>query len=141
MTKVTVSNRVAAKPDMLWQSIGSFGAMADWHPMIEKVEVKGSGKGSLRTLHLRGGGKLIEKLEKSSDDDRRYSYSIVEGPLPVKGYSAEIHVSDNGDGSSTVEWTGEFEPAAADTNSVVKAVEDIYKAGLENLQKLYGISR
>jgi hypothetical protein len=141
MPKVTVSNRVAAKPDMIWQAIGSFGGIADWHPMVERAETTGKGEGSVRTLHLVGGGKLVEKLEQSNAGERRYSYTIVEGPLPVQGYSSEVHVVDNGDGTSTVEWSGSFETLAADPKDVIKSVEDIYRTGLDNLQKLYGIGR
>jgi hypothetical protein len=139
--KVTMSNKVSARPEAIWQAIGSFGAIANWHPMIERAETDGSGSGSTRTLHLLGGGKLVERLEQENPGERRYIYTIVDGPLPVRDYRSEIKVSDNGDGTSTIEWSSSFESTTSDTNSAVKSIEDIYRAGLDNIQKLYGMGR
>ena len=141
MPKVTMSNRVAASPEAIWQVMGGFGAMANWHPLVERTETDGSGTGSVRTLHLVGGGKLVERLEQEQPNERRYSYSIIDGPLPVRNYSADIRVSDNGDGTSAVEWSSSFEPTAADPTTAIKAIEDVYRAGLDNLQKMFSLGR
>ena len=141
MPKITMSNKVAARPETIWQAIGSFGAIANWHPMIERAETAGAGSGSTRTLHLVGGAKLIERLEQENPGERRYSYSLVDGPLPIRDYKSEIKVSDNGDGTSTIEWSSSFEPTTGDANASVKTIEDLYRAGLDNIQKLYGMGR
>ena len=39
--------------------------------------------------------------------ERLYRYSITESPLPISDYVAEIRVKDNGDGTSTVEWSSD----------------------------------
>lgn len=142
MPKVNMSTALAANADNLWKSIGGFGAIADWHPAIEKADLTGKTKGSVRTLHLVGGGVITEKLEELSDDERVYRYSITESPLPVANYSAEIRVKDNGDGSSTVEWSSEFDAAkgVAD-NEAMSAIQGVYQAGFDNLAKLYGLKK
>lgn len=140
MPSVTMSTRLAADPEQLWKAIGGFAAIADWHPAVEKAELQGEGegKGTLRVLQLAGGGKIVERLEEISPTERVYSYSIVEGPLPVANYRAEIRVVDNGDGTSTVTWSSSFEPAGVDENKAVEVIRGIYEAGLENLRKMYG---
>ena len=138
MPKVTMSTAIAASADQLWQTIGGFGAIADWHPAVEKSESDGENKGSVRTLALVGGGTITERLEEISPEERVYRYSIVSGPLPVANYDAEIRVKDNGDGSSTVEWSSSFDAKGAPEADAVSAIQGVYQAGLDNLKKLYG---
>ena len=138
MPKVSLSTSIAARPDQLWQVMGGFGQIADWHPAIEKADLQGDGKGSVRTLHLVGGGTLTEKLEEISPSERVYRYSILSGPLPVADYHATIRVKDNGDGTSTVEWSSDFEAKGAPEPDAVKTIQGIYQAGFDNLQKMYG---
>lgn len=142
MPKVTMSTPIAMNADSLWQAIGSFASIGQWHPMMEKVDSQGEQRGSLRTLQLVGGAKLIERLEEISPTERLYRYSIVESPLPISDYFSEIRVKDNGDGTSTVEWSSDFKVNnASGENDVVKTVQEVYKAGLDNLTKLYGFKR
>ena len=141
MPKVTMSTPVAMNADALWQSIGSFAAIGQWHPMMERVDTDGETKGSLRTLRLIGGAKLVERLEEVSPTERLYRYSILESPLPISDYFAEIRVKDNGDGSSTVEWSSDFKVNSSSERDVVKTVQEVYQAGLDNLGKLYGFGR
>lgn len=138
MPKVTMSTPVAMNADQLWQAIGSFAAIGQWHPMMERVDSNGETKGSLRTLRLIGGAKLVERLEEVSPTERLYRYSILESPLPISNYFSEIRVKDNGDGTSTVEWSSDFNVNTSSERDVVKTVQEVYQAGLDNLSKLYG---
>ena len=141
MPKVTMSTPVAMNADALWGAIGRFAAIGDWHPMIEKVEAEGEQKGSVRTLQLIGGAKLVERLEEISPTERLYRYSLTESPLPISNYFSEIRVKDNGDGSSTVEWSSDFAVKGSNETDVVKTIQEVYQAGLDNLTKLYGFKR
>jgi hypothetical protein len=141
MPKVTMSTPVAMNADALWQAMGSFAAIGNWHPMMEKVESEGEKKGSMRTLQLIGGAKLVERLEEVSPTERLYRYSIVESPLPISNYFSQIRVKDNGDGTSTVEWSSDFDVNTGNETDVVKTVQEVYQAGLDNITKLYGFKR
>lgn len=141
MPKVTMSTPVAMNADSLWQAIGSFAAIGEWHPMMEKVEADGENKGSTRRLQLVGGAQILERLEEVSPTERLYRYSIIRSPLPISDYVSEIRVKDNGDGTSTVEWTSDFSVNNANESDVVKTLQSVYQAGLDNLQKMYGIKR
>src|SRR5450759_544153 len=77
----SIKGSSAASADAVWAKIGDFCGIGKWHPAIEKCALSADGK--TRTLSLKGGGTIIEKLEKRDDAAHSYSYSIVEGPLPV----------------------------------------------------------
>ncbi len=141
MPKVTMSTPVAMNADALWKAIGSFAAIGDWHPMFERVEAQGENKGSMRTIQLVGGAKIVERLEEISPTERLYRYSITESPLPLRDYFSEIRVKDNGDGTSTVEWSSDFGVTTSNENDVVKTIQEVYQAGLDNLNRMYGLKR
>ena len=84
----------------------------------------------------------MERLEEVSPTERLYRYSIVESPLPISDYFSEIRVKDNADGTSTVEWSSDFKVnTSTGEKDVVKTVQEVYQAGLDNLTKLYGFKR
>ena len=138
MTKVSMSVNLPASADKVWDLIGGFNALPDWHPAIEKSEVEEDDSGSIRTLTLAGGGKIVERLESQDDSGHSYSYAILESPLPLVNCHATIRVNEDEGGGCTVEWSSEFNPAGASENDAMKAVEGIYQAGFDNLKKMFG---
>ncbi len=135
MPKVSMSQNLNVSADQLWQMIGRFNALPDWHPGVEKSEL--TKQGETRKLSLVGGGSIIEKLEHKDDHSRTYTYSIVDSPLPVKNYTATLKVTGEGD-NATVEWSSEFEAAGVAENDAMKTIEGVYQAGLDNLKKMFG---
>jgi len=135
MTKVNMNTSLNVSPEKLWEMIGGFNALPDWHPAVEKSELEE--EGSVRRLSLAGGGTIIEKLEKIDDNERLYSYTIVDSPLPVDNYTSTIRVKDDGSGNSTVEWSSEFSPKDVPENDAVEVIQGIYQAGFDNLKKIF----
>ena len=135
MPKISMKQNLNVGADQVWDLIGRFNALPDWHPSVEKSELKNAGE--VRKLSLAGGGTIIEKLEKVDAKTRTYSYTIEDSPLPVKNYRAEITVHDDDDGCS-VEWSSEFEAAGVPDNDAMKAIQDVYQAGFDNLKKMFG---
>ena len=137
MTKVNLSTSIGIPPEQLWDFIGKFETLPDWHPAVETSEL--AEEGSVRRLKLVGGGTIVERLERIDEDERLYSYSIVDSPLPVANYKATIRVRDEAGGErSIVEWSSEFDAAGASDSEAIKAIQDVYQTGLDNLKKLYG---
>ncbi|HKY78170.1 MAG TPA: SRPBCC family protein [Acidimicrobiia bacterium] len=133
--EVKQSVRLPAPVTEVWKRIGGFNALPDWHPMVQKSELaKG---GAERKLTLPGGATIVEKLESKDDKSYRYSYSITDSPLPVADYHSTIEVHQEGK-ESVVEWMGRFEPKGTSAEDAQKAIQDIYKAGMDNLQKMFG---
>ena len=133
--EVKQSVRLPAPVTEVWKRIGGFNALPDWHPMVQKSELAKGGQE--RKLTLPGGATIVEKLESKDDNSYRYSYSITDSPLPVADYHSTIEVHQEGK-ESVVEWMGRFEPKGASAEDAQKAIQDIYKAGFDNLQKMFG---
>ena len=91
MPKVTMSTPIAMNADSLWQAIGSFASIGQWHPMMERVDSDGESKGSLRTLRLIGGAKLVERLDAAisgnNADPIHVSTGLFVQPIQANGES------------------------------------------------------
>ncbi len=134
MAKVTMQADFKVAPQKVWDLIGGFNALPDWHPAVEKSVLEK--EGMVRRLSLAGGGTVVEKLERVDDNERVYSYSIIDSPLPVADYIATIRVKDDGQGNSIVEWSSEFVPKGAPEGDAIEAIQGIYQAGFDNLKKM-----
>ncbi len=136
MAKVSMSTDLNVTPEEVWELIGGFNALPDWHPAVEKSKLENNG--TMRKLSLVGGGTIIEKLEKLDEDEHLYTYSIVNSPLPVANYTATIRVKDAGGGKTNVEWSSEFNAEGASESDAIKVIQGIYQAGFDNLKKMFG---
>lgn len=144
--KVTETISIAAAPDKVWNRIKDFAALQSWHPAVESSETTaGNDTGSLRTLHLKGGGTIVEELTRYAADERRIAYRMKDpGPLPVTNYSAILSVGPGEGGGSLVEWRGAFyrgdpngnPPPEKNDEAAIAAITAVYKAGLGNLKQL-----
>ena len=138
MARVAMTQKLSASADQVWSRIGGFSTLHEWHPAVEKSEVDGAGAGAKRNLFLAGGANLIERLDAEDADGRSYTYTILESPLPVANYQAVIKVVDNGDGSSTVDWSSNFDPQGAPEADAVGAIQGVYQAGFDALKGEFG---
>lgn len=137
MATVSMKSHYSVPAEKVWELIGGFNALADWHPAIERSELEEGGE--VRRLTLVGGGSIVESLEQMDEAGRLYRYRITEGPLPVAGYVAQIRVTPDADGTGCeVEWSSEFAPSGASQADAEKVIRDIYDAGFNNLKKLFG---
>ncbi|MGY2047370.1 SRPBCC family protein [Methylobacterium sp. JK268] len=143
--KVEEKVEINAPPAKVWAVVGNFQDMS-WLPPVEKTEGKGGNEvKATRTLTLKGGATVEEELYKYNAEQMSLSYRINKVDvkvLPVNNYSSTIKVEPAGDGKSTVSWDGAFyrgfmnndPPPELSDEAAVKAVTDLYKAGLENLK-------
>jgi len=139
MTKISMSTDLNVSADQVWQLVGNFNALPDWHPEVEKSQL--TKKGQERRLSLVGGGTVVERLEAMDQKSRTYSYSIVDSPLPIKNYKATIKVTGKGPGGKggcQVEWSSEFEASTGFENDVLKDLQGMYQSGFDNLKKVFG---
>lgn len=135
MTTVTVKEDIQGAAADVWAAISDFGGIKVGGP-VTSFEVEGEGEGMVRTIGM-GGGRVVERLDRHDADAMVFSYSIINDdcPLPVSNYSATVEVSDTGDGSTRVTWTGTFEPRGASEADASKVVEGIYKGGIAGARK------
>lgn len=139
MSNVDMSTKLPVAADIVWQTIGSFAAIAQWHPAIESSEETTEDGATIRTLTLAGGGgTVVEKLETLNDKERSCTYTIVSSPMPLSNYEATLRVRADGPTSCTVEWSSKFDAEGADENAAATAVRQVYEAGFENLKRMFG---
>jgi hypothetical protein len=142
---------IKAPPAKVWAIVKDFGNLQKWLPLVAttKVESKKDENGdpaTYRTLTLKDGGIIIEKLGSINEADMKIKYYIDSGVLPVKDYNATITVKAGpGAGETTVTWMARFYrkyslnppiPPGEDDESALKAVTAIFDSGLPNLKKV-----
>ena len=144
--KVVEKIEINAPPAKAWAVIGNFQDM-NWHPAIAKMEGTGGNtpEQAKRKLTLKSGGVIDELLTKYDAGGMSFAYRIDQVDvkvLPVNNYSSTITVTQADGDKSVVEWKGAFyrgfpnndPPPELSDEAAVKAVTDIYKAGLEALK-------
>ena len=143
--KVVETVKINAPAAVVWARIKDFDALKDWHPAVEASPAdKGNAEGAERKIALKGGGALVETLERYDAAQMRYSYRAKDGgALPVTNYTSTLTVTGEGN-TSTVEWRGAFyrafpnndPPPEKNDEAAVKAVTGVYQSGLANLKKI-----
>lgn len=123
------SKSTSQSVDAVWQKIGDFCGIGQWHPAVAKCELSADKKD--RTLTLKGGGTIVEHLVRWSDKTHSYTYRIKSSPLPVEGYESTIRVSAAKSGSgSVISWRGHYKAKGASDAEAKKTIDGIYDAGL-----------
>jgi len=138
MPKVSMTTELPAAAKQVWDTVGGFNQLPDWHPAVEKSEEHEENGVTVRTLTLVGGGTIVERLDKHDPASRTYEYSILSGPLPVANYTSTVKVTEGKDGACSVEWSSDFEASGAPENDAVATIQGVYQAGLDNLKKMFG---
>lgn len=120
---------ILAPPARVWAKIGDWCAIKDWHPAIANCI---SDKKDYRTLTLKDGGRIVEKQTKTGKFS--YSYDIIDGPLPVKNYSATLTAKPDSNGNTDLTWTAKFDAKDKPASEAESVIKGIFKAGLDNIK-------
>ena len=137
MTKVTVTAAFDTPAGELWEVIGGFNALPQWHPGIAASAIEYGDGGTVRVLELAEGGRVVERIEDVDYRGHAYTYSMVEGAMPVSRYVATLRVRKaKRGGGARAEWTAEFTADGAPDAEVAKACEGFYRAGFDNLARV-----
>ena len=124
---------VKASPEKVWAMIGPFCSIKDWHPAIGEC----TQSGGVRTLTTKDGkAQFVEKQTASEMKTMTYSYAIEKSPLPLTNYVSTLKVVSDGKGGSMVKWSSTFTPNPGQDAAAKSAVEGVYQAGLDNIQKM-----
>ena len=144
--KVEKSVTIKAAPAKVWALVKDFGNLHAWHPAIADTKMEKKGEDTFRTLTLKDGGKINEKLRSIDDAGMKIKYEIIDGVAPVADYNAFMTVTAGpGAGESTVTWVGRFYrtyklnppiPAGQDDETALKFVNGVFDGGLANLKKV-----
>lgn len=146
--KVMKEMQINAAPEKVWSIISDFCAVTNWLPAVEKCESDGSNEpDTIRTLTVSNGEQLREQLLKHDPGKMMYQYMIKEPnteAFPVSSYGSTIMVEPGENGSAIVTWKSGFyrgfmnnnPPPELNDEAAIKAVSDLYDAGLARLREL-----
>jgi hypothetical protein len=129
------AKKIAEEGAAIWAKVGGWCAISEWHPAIAKCEESKDGDVEFRTLTLKDGGVIKEKLV--SKTDRSYKYQIIESPLPVKNYEAQFSLTPDDDDEDEVNlvWAATYDAADGKTAKDARGVIDgIFQAGIDSLK-------
>jgi hypothetical protein len=134
---ITVKKRIEAPglPPEVWAVTGTtFCQIKDWHPAVASCEESKEGDVVFRTLTLKDGGKVKEKL--TGKDDLSYTYEIVESPLPVKNYKSKLWVEvDDEPDRTIIYWQSDFDANGKPDDEAKKIVTGILGDGVKGIKK------
>ena len=144
MARVYVSTVVNARNDRVWARVRDFNGLPNWHPAIAESRIEGGEPadkiGCVRDFRLRNGDRIREKLLGLSDYDMFCTYAILESPMPLTNYVANLRLTPVTDGERTfAEWTAEFdcEPEAAE--DLVNGIgTNVFQGGFDALKRHFG---
>ncbi len=134
---ITVKKRIEAPglPPRIWGVAGDFCAIRIWHPAVASCEETREGSATFRTLTLKDGGKIKEKLSRT--EDLGYSSEIVESTLPVKNYKSKLWVEfDDEPDRTAIYWQSDFNANGASAAEAQKRITDLLYEGVKGIKRI-----
>lgn len=147
--KVSKEIKINAPPSQVWTMVKDFNRPSLWNPLVSNAVTQQAddeqGKPAFyRTITLRDGGKVIEKLRETPDEAMKQAVWMEETTLPVSNYHGVMTVKAGSHAhESIVTWTARFSnkanrmdaPAGQDNATAVAAIDQYYEAALAGLKK------
>ncbi len=132
MPKVVMTARIGAPASEIWPAISTALALAAWHPLIV---IKDHGPDCAPRLHLRGlPATFIERPADTCAHERRLCLAGGEADARCE---VHVHVRPEPDGGCMVIWVGTFAAEVADELRVARALQRLFHAGSEALERLH----
>ena len=116
---------------ILWQRFGPFCEIAEWHPEVLSCTEGKEGGATFRTLSLKDGSKIKERLLSSTP--LSYDYAIVDSLLPVKNYHATFSIASKGEELDIV-WSASYDAADGKSDSEARAaIDGVLREGMASI--------
>lgn len=140
MSKVKVNQKSEAivnlNAEKVWEKLIDFGGTEKFVPdLIEKVVVQGNGIGAVRTIYLKGGGEILEKLTSIDQIRLKLKFIILSTPMPIFDYEGVFTVNSQGNNKCTVIFESNYEVQAVQEEEMHSIIKDFQKTFLSNLEK------
>lgn len=137
MYKVLVEKNLDIPRKNVFDALVSFGGLEKVLPdTIESLKLTGSGIGAERTIKLKEGGTVTERLD-VAHDNKIFGYTITfNDALPIKNYCAVVTLEDSGSGTF-VRWGSNWDAEEGSTDAeVIEMLEGLYSTLLEGMHKI-----
>jgi hypothetical protein len=136
MYQVLVEKTLDMPRKKVFDALVGFGGLEKIVPdVIDKLTVTGSGVGATRTVDLKDGGKVVERLDVAHDESV-FAYSITyNDAMPMENYCAVVTLED--DGNKTIaRWGSNWDPKGATEAEVKEMLTGLYTTLLDGLHKV-----
>ena len=146
MPKIFYSAVIPSSIETVWSIIRDFNRFPAWHPEVYDSSIEDTrpsdAVGCVRSLYLKGGGHFRERLLALSDGEHKFTYSILESPLPIRDYVSTVQLrAVTETGQTYAEWTSDFDCSPEVEAELTKIVLAVYRAGFECLKGKFSPSR
>jgi len=144
MARVYVSSVIGAGSDKVWARVRGFNDLPRWHPLIRDSRIEDAlpadKVGCIRNFNLQNGDNIREQLLGLSDYDMFCTYSILDSPMPLEDYVANLRLTPVTEGDRTfIEWSAEFSCDPAEEDGLVSGIgTDVFQAGFDALKRQFG---
>lgn len=144
MARVFVSSVINAPTERVWERVRDFNALPKWHPRIRDSRIEDAlpadKVGCIRNFNLQNGDNIREQLVGLSDYDLFYSYTMLDGPMPLWDYMATIRFTPVTDGARCfAEWSAEFSCEPTDEADLVDGIgTNVFQGGFDALKRHFG---
>ena len=101
----TVTERVVAPIDRVWDVLSDFTAMQKRTAGLTRFDVEGSGAGAVRTFQIGDGPVMRERLEIFDPDHYCFAYALLP-PAFMENYLGEVQLKPDGTDACLVVWSG-----------------------------------
>ena len=135
---VYISDVIDAPIESVWEVMRDYNDMPSYHPGIKKSVIENNlpsdQVGCTRRLTL-GEGYVREVLLCLDDRNYVFTYEIIEGTLPVRGYVAGVRLHRVTEGNRTFgEWWADFEVVGADRAAMIAQIgHNVFAAGCKGV--------
>ena len=127
---------VNCNSSIIWQKLIEFGGTEKFVPeLIERVVVEGTGIGSIRTIHIKGGGEIIEKLTSVNADKMEMKFIIISTPMPIQNYEGIFTVTSNDDTTCSVLFESIYEVSPEQKAEIYNVIKNFQTVFISNLDK------
>ena len=138
------SSVITAPAAKVWERIRDFNGLPKWHPRIRDSRIEDAlpadKVGCIRNFNLQNGDNIREQLLGLTDYDLFYSYSMLEGPMPLSDYIATLRLTPVTEGDRTfIEWSAEFECDPENEDDLVSGIgANVFQGGFDALKRHFG---
>jgi len=140
--ELTMSVELGSPADTVWNLVGNFNGLPDWHPRVKASVLHPLPGGVGRRVTIEGavGGRreLHERLVSHDYPRREYVYTIIAGPTPRRDYVGRLRVLPKGAERCVVEFHGQYQaaPGVSDAEATER-LRAFYGVAFDNLQTLF----
>lgn len=140
---VYISDVIDAPIEKVWEVMRDYNDMPSYHSGIKGSVIENGlpsdQVGCVRRLTL-GDGYVREVLLCLDDKNCVFTYEIIEGTLPVRGYVAGVRLHRITEGNRTFgEWWADFEVVGADRDAMIAQIgNNVFAAGFKGVASKLG---